>query len=378
MGLITEKAAVRLTVRFPFWCELFYSMNVIEVHKDDPLAQQIQTEATDGKNLWVNVEHFGKLKLEEQVQELVHELSHKMFLHATRQGFRDPKLWNVAADYAINALMKQQGFPLGSDWLYEAKYDGWLAEKIYADLVDDERKGNPPPQMSPKRADLRKPEGTPEQIQQLDQETQAVVDRAIENAKARGDLPAGIEQQTMKAYRAASEPWYNHLHRYMQSLSTSTYNWARLNRRTLRTHGFFSPHHYSEALGDVVLFIDGSGSCFSRAQQAQFAEHVNAIMAEAKPKRVVVYYFDTKTYPPKEYEPGALEIDLVPKGGGGTSFAKIFDQAEADGYCPDVAIVLTDMLGTMPASEPNYPVFWADVLGHVGEAPFGEYCAIGD
>lgn len=374
--LCTANAAVRLVINHCFWAELFCSMDIIELRDGDPLAKQIRTAATDGKKLWVYVPWFEKLKVTEQVTILAHELGHKMFLHCTRQGFRDAQVWNMACDYAINSLLTKSHFQFpgvaGKDYLLDDKYDGWLAEAIYADLIKQPK----PPTMPASLRDLIKPEGTPEEIDLQEQAIHALVERAVANAKARGDVPAGIDQGLLATYRAAEEPWFNHLHRYMQSLTSSSYNWTRLNRRTLRTHGFFSPHHISEALGDVVLFIDGSGSCFDRMVQSHFAAHVNAIMAEAKPQRVVVYYFDTKCYAPVEYEPGCVEIVLQPKGGGGTSFADLFTTAEADGYHPDVAIVLTDMEGTFPADEPDFPVIWADVQGSSPEAPFGEYLRV--
>jgi predicted metal-dependent peptidase len=75
--------------------------------------------------------------LDQQVAELVHELFHKILLHNTRRGNRDPYVWNVACDYVINAGMKKNGFPITGDkaWLYNAQYDGWLAEAVYADLM---------------------------------------------------------------------------------------------------------------------------------------------------------------------------------------------------------------------------------------------------
>jgi predicted metal-dependent peptidase len=378
-ALCTQAAAVRMTMKYAFWCELFYSMDVIEVHPGDPLEAAIQTLATDGKKLWVNVNYFNKETLDMQVADLVHELGHKMLLHPTRQGFRDPDRWNQACDYAINGMLKDNGFTLlpVEDWLYDTRYHGMLAEAIYADLTRRERdQDDPPPPMPTKRKDLVKPQGTEEQIAQQEEETKALVDRAVANALARGDLPAGVEGATTKAYKEAREPWYNHLHRFMQSLASSGYNWARLNRRTLRTHGFFSPHHMSESLGEVLLLIDGSGSCFTAAAQENFAEHVNAIMAEAKPKKIIVGYFDTKVYEWIEYEPGLMEIELKPKGGGGTSFRRPFAQVREAGYDPAVMIVLTDMLGTYPDEEPDCPVIWADVLGHDQNPPFGEYILV--
>lgn len=382
-------AAVRLTMRYPFWSELFYSMGVVE-------TDECETAATDGRKFWVNPGFWKTLSLEHQVGVAIHELCHKMYLHCTRQGSRDSKLWNVACDYAINGLLHENNISLPEPHLYDAKYAGMLAEAIYSDLAKQMKampqtgqasgkgqavdgKGNPIPGVSEawdKLQDIKAQQGTPEGIERLETEIKASVDRAVANAKAQGTLPAGIEAGVVQVYKPNNEPWYNRLHRYMQALSTSTYNWARLNRRTLRSHGCFSPLHQSEALGDIALFIDTSGSCFDAAEQANFAGHLNAILAEAKPHRIHLYYFDTRVYPGDVIEAGELDISTRPKGGGGTSFEPIFAQIEEDGLVLDVVIVLTDLYGSFPAAPPEYPVVWACTTDVV--APFGETIGIGD
>lgn len=368
---ITESAAVRLTINYPFWSELFYSMEVRETTPEQ--SKQIQTAATDGKLLWINRAFYAPLPREEQTKILIHELGHKMFLHPQRMGSREPELWNIACDLAINNLMIENKFGLDNTWLQDPQYNGWLAEAIYSDLIAKRRKGQPIPGMPAHLLDIVRP--VTSDPSKDEQTVQIVVDRAIANAHARGDLPQGIEMAVQRAFRPVGETWYNHLHRYMQAITNSTYNWAKLNRRTLRSHGIFSPLHECEAMGDVLFFIDASGSCFRAAQQAKFADHVNAIMSECRPQRVVVYYFDTKCYPPEESEPGSMEVTLKPRGGGGTDFRGLFEQAEKDGHQPTVAIVLTDMEGLFPDRAPDYPVIWADVIGG-NKAPFGEYLVV--
>jgi predicted metal-dependent peptidase len=379
---VASPAAVRLTIRHPFWTEIFYSMAVIESDGSDG----VETQATDGRNLWINKAFFQSIPLDQQVAEIVHELCHKIFLHTTRRGQRDPKMWNVACDYVINAMMKNNGFQLGSDWLLDMKYDGWLAEAVYADLVKNEKEqqqkqqgggqgqgqpGKGTPQLPQGRQDIREPQMTPEEKDKTEDEIKALVDRAIANAKAMGNLPKGMDAGTAQAFKAPGEPWFNHLHRFMQSLAVAQYDWQRINRRALLTHGVFAPLHYSEALGDTVIAIDTSGSCFAAAEQARFAEHLNAIMAEAKPRRIHIYYFDTKVYPGEVVEAGEIDIQTKPRGGGGTSFVPIFEQIEQDGIDPEVAIILTDLYGRFPKDEPQYPVVWANTEPR-GEAPFGE------
>lgn len=384
-------AAVRLTMRYPFWTEIFYSMTVEEV--DDP--EQCETAATDGRKLFVHPPFWKTLNLDQQVAVTAHELCHKIFLHNTRCGSRDPTLWNVACDYAVNSILKNNGFTLPVPHLWDAKYDGMSAEAIYALLLQQQKAqpqdgqsgagnakdgtGQPMPGVPKeweKLKDIRRATGSPEEITKQEDEVKALVERAVANAKAMGKVPLGIEAGTVACYKASEEPWYNRLHRYMQALSTSTYNWARLNRRTLRSHGFFSPLHLSEALGEVMLFIDTSGSCFDKAEQANFAGHLNDILSEAKPQRVHLFYFDTKVYPGETIEAGELDIKTRPKGGGGTCFRDIFTTVENSGVVPDVVIILTDLYGSFPAHEPDYPVVWACTSPEV--APFGETISIGD
>lgn len=370
-------AAVRLTLKHHFWTEIYYSMYVVEATPEE-VAEGIETEATDGKTLWINRAHFAKLPIDQQVSEIVHELSHKILLHPTRRGSRDPKGWNIACDHAVNTMMRNNGFYVGPDWLCDMKYNGWLSEAIYADIMKDQKEreknggGGQGPTMPKGRQDIRDPKlATPEEVAAHEDAVKALVDRAIANAKARGDLPAGIEQGVIAAYKASEESWYNKLHRYMQSLSTSTYNWARINRRALITHGVFAPLHYAEALGEVALFIDTSGSCFRAAQQANFAGHLNAILAEAKPRKVRMYYFDSQVYDGAEIEAGEIDVVTKPRGNGGTSFVPIFERVEAEGVMPEVCIILTDLDGRFPKNEPDYPVVWASIHTH-RSAPFGE------
>jgi predicted metal-dependent peptidase len=94
-------------------------------------------------------------------------------------------------------------------------------------------------------------------------------------------------------------------------------------------------------------------------------------LGEAKPIKVHVVYFDTMVHKHVEMDPGEIEFEAQPQGGGGTSFCDLFDWAEREGINPAVAIVLTDMMGSMPTEAPPYPVVWASTeKDYTG--PFGD------
>lgn len=410
---VTQDAAVRLMLKFPFWSELYYTMTVYE-------EEGCPTLATDGRNLWVNPTFWASLSLDLKIAAVAHEVGHKMLLHTTRRGSRHPTLWNMAADFVVNGILKDNGFSLGEGWLFDATFAGMSTEEVYhlleqkaqqqkkkggkgaqapgtgdrSDPTEEEgdgeegegdgesaghqqaqgpggrakggQQGNSvtvpgvPQSWHDKWQDIKELTGTKEEIGKVEQEFIEQVQKAILSSKACGHGPAGMSAFD-DVCEPSREPWYNHLHRFMQSLSVSEYNWAKFNRRTLVQHQMFAPHIYSESLGCVVLAIDCSGSVFNAAAQANFAGHVNAIMAEAKPSKVHVLYFDSEITQHDELDPGTMEFSTKPKGGGGTSFVPIFKFIEEHGLAPEVAIVLTDCFGNYPSEAPEYPVMWASI-----------------
>lgn len=409
---VTADAAVRLMLGYPFWSELYYSMGVEE-------DTTIPTLCTDGRNMWVNPDFWTTLKLDIKISALAHEIAHKMLLHSSRRGARSIivqsqsghriTLWNIAADHVVNNLLAENGFTIPDTWIMDKKYQGWSVEAVYSDL--EKQLKQPPPQgqgkgegegapgddeggsdpqngqgdgdapghglpgltddQAEKRADLKDVQGTPEDIQKYEQEVQQAVHKALMTAKAMGKLPAGVEMAIDAAFEAAEEPWYNHLHRFMQSLSVSEFNWARINKKAAAIHGIFAPHHYSEALGEVVVAIDASGSVYDAASQSNFAAHCNAILSEAKPEKIHLMYFDAKVHRTDEIDRGEIDFNYRPVGGGGTAFEPIFEEIEELGIKPVVVIVLTDLMGSFPDEAPGYPVIWASIERDL-TAPFGE------
>lgn len=394
-------AATRLVLRHPFWAELYYSLTVQEGSLVS--TPSVGTLATDGRTLWVNPEFWATMSHDERVAALAHEVGHKMLLHTTRCGARNPRLWNRACDFVVNAILKENGFVLGRGWLYDPRFAGRSAEDVYSELEreqppqgedgggageggedgedsggageggeDGEGRGGGQGQ-GPQWDDLRRPEGSGEAISNFEKEVMQTVQKALATAKAMGTAPAGMSAFD-DVCTPSREPWYNHLHRFMQSLSYAEYNWAKMNRRHAVVNNVFAPDHYSEALGEIVIAIDCSGSVFTAADQANFAGHVNAILAEARPRKVHVMYFDTCITRHDTIEAGELDFRTRPAGGGGTSFVPIFNKIATEGITPDAVVVLTDCYGDYPPA-PHYPVLWASIEERVGSyfPPFGDF-----
>lgn len=79
---------------------------------------EFRTAATDGKVFFWNPEFLERLKPEDVVTVMNHESMHVVLKHVERSVGKNPKVWNIAIDYVVNAhmehdhkLMKRPGSP---------------------------------------------------------------------------------------------------------------------------------------------------------------------------------------------------------------------------------------------------------------------------
>ena len=101
--------------------------------------KKIGTAGTDGKVLLYNPEFLEKLPEKEQVFILAHEICHVAFEHIMRSEGKDKRMWNIATDAVINALLNQDGLPIvegGIDIPEAVNYD---AEDMYNKLLEEEK-----------------------------------------------------------------------------------------------------------------------------------------------------------------------------------------------------------------------------------------------
>lgn len=96
----------------------------------------IQTQAVDGKHLFINPQFTYNLDLTGKVFVLAHEIMHCVLNHIRRGISHNPEKSNVAADYEVNSTLEEMGLVKANvmqklNALYDKKYAGWGYEKIY-------------------------------------------------------------------------------------------------------------------------------------------------------------------------------------------------------------------------------------------------------
>ena len=94
----------KLLMKLPFTGSLVMRLDLVPVSDD-----RLDTAATDGDRIFVDVDFYSKLGAAERLFVLAHEVWHCALLHFLRRQDRDRTLFNVAADLEIHFLLTDEG-----------------------------------------------------------------------------------------------------------------------------------------------------------------------------------------------------------------------------------------------------------------------------
>jgi predicted metal-dependent peptidase len=354
------KARTQLVLDHPFWGLMALRLLLVE-------TSTIPTAAVDGKRMLYNPTFIAKLDAPKIKTLVAHEVGHCMWDHIGRRGDRNPKKWNMAGDYVINAMLVDSGFEPIGDWLYNKAYDGMSADHIYS-LIPDDDAGGPA-----EGGDYGGPgqpldnimDGDPNEVESSAMDWKIATIQAANAAKQMGKLPAAMER-FIDELTTVKIDWRAVLRRFVTERSKDDYSWSRPNRRFLSS-GIYLPSLYSESMGEIAVVIDTSGSIDQVTLNA-FGAEIKAIVQSARPIKTHVIYCDREVNHIDEFSPND-DLQFKMHGGGGTDFRPPFAYVDAHGIKPVCLVYLTDGYGPFPDSA-DYPVLWVCTTDVV--APFGE------
>ena len=349
-------ARIGLLLRHSFFGNLATRMQLINADL------WCSTAATDGLKFYYNSRFIMMLKPKEVEFLVGHEVLHVVYDHMGRRGNRDPEIWNVADDYAVNADLKRHKvgeFIKTVPCLYEQKYDGKAAEEIYDDLMknvqkisiedlvdqmiddhmDSEGEGEGDQEGEGNKKSKR-PSMSPEERERVRQEVKQAIINAASSAEA-GSLPLGVER-LIKQHTNPVMPWRELIQTNLTSAIRTDYSWMRPSRRGWHMDAIMPGMNPGEEI-DVVVAIDMSGS-ISNKQAQQFLGEVGGMMNSFDGYKVHVFCFDTETYNPKDFSSENMDLieEYEPMGGGGTDFDCIFKYLKDNAIDPKRLIVFTD------------------------------------
>lgn len=338
----------------------------------------LPTACTNGKDEMYGREFVESLNDPELRFLMLHECYHRMYQHLTTWEHLhkdNPQLANMAMDYVINVKLfdtdsnRHGWIKMPGCGLLDEQYRGMDVAQVYKKLKQD------PPQGGGGGGQDQGQDGgsgsgmdehdwanaqamSPEDKKALAKE----IDEAIrQGAAVAGKIGSGGDRLLSEVLQTKQD-WRELLRDFVTSTTAgkdfSTYR--RVNRRFV-SMDLLMPGAMSEAVGDIVVAVDTSGS-IGEQELAHFMGEVTGICDQVKPSRVHVMYWDTEVARHEVYLQDELD-NLVkstkPAGGGGTMVECVPEYIKDKALNVECVVVLSDgylggSWGTWPV-----PVLWA-------------------
>jgi predicted metal-dependent peptidase len=380
-------ARVGLLLRHPFFGNMATRLKIQAADDWCPTA------ATDGRNLYYNTQFFNAMSNKEIEFVIAHEILHCVYDHFSRREHRDPKLYNIAADYIVNNLLVRDRIGLKPkliDCFQDFKYEGWSSEEVYDELFKNAKKINIDDlgELLDEHIDWEsdsdedgdgkgngkgRPRLTKAEIDQIKDEIKEAMIQAASAAGA-GNTPAGI-QRLIKEMTEPKMNWRELLRQQIQSTIRSDYTFARPSRKGWHTGAVLPGMNFADTI-DICIALDMSGS-IGNDQAADFLGEIQGIMDEFKEYQIKLWCFDTKVYNEQDFSADGFDnlTDYEIMGGGGTDFDANWSYMKENDIQPKKFIMFTDGYPWSSWGDPDYCDTIFIIHGHPDknlQAPFGQ------
>ena len=312
-----ELARISMLQSSPFFMSLLSAIPTIWYSKEKwkKLGAISDTMGTDGSKIIICEGFISGINDEQLTGTLAHEAAHIAYGHPYRRKGRNPVLWNIACDLAINPMLEEAGYQLPEGRLLEEEYKGKAAEEIYDLLLKNSQ------QIEVQCGFIFDPEGDIEEQEELNKI------RVAASASYAGKLAgkdSAFANDIIKHYGNATVDWRAKLRDFF-TFSAGRSNevcWSAPNRRHL-ARGFYLPApRQRKSLKPVIMSIDCSGSV-SPEEQSEYLSEINSILEEFECD-VYLVYFDTTVSHIEHFQAEDRPIVLTRKRCGGTEFDDVF------------------------------------------------------
>lgn len=312
----------------------------------------IPTAATNGAWIKFNPEFFLKLTEEERIFVIAHETLHVVFMHMTRRGNKDARLWNVAGDYVINAALRQQGFTLIKGVLYDKRFEGMTTDEVYKILDSEGSQEEPQFDDVEDLGDL-----PPEQLKEAQSKIEGIVIRAKTLSEISGEpIRSDGINRLLSDLLKPKLPWQSILRKQLSAkLTRADYSWKKPKTRG----AIMLPTLRSPMVGQLDVAIDVSGSVAPDDFNSFMAE-LFGIIKSVKPECINVTQFDHQLQGNQQIKT-LRDLQRVPFKGGGGTLASVAYKAFATNSKSQLMVIITDggicPRDRIPTNEKR-PVIW--------------------
>lgn len=333
---------------------------------------EVDTCATDYKHIFWNPDDFDKLTLKTRASSVLHELAHNYRLHGLRQGDRDPKIWNIAADIPINRDLRKEGHQAPSPHFIQdmPHIKAELEEEIY-ELLKQQQQNNPTAG-GVSQAKCCSCHQLPPPTKDQQQAAIRNVVQAVQQAKLAGQpgsIPGDVES-ILDTFLKAKIPWSQHISQWLTEILDTRLSYARPNRR-YQPHGILIKSRYPDEgrLEHLLWAFDVSGSVTDE-QVTRFNSELRYVKDTYRPKKMTLVLFDTKIRKVIEIneEDEFTKLDIVGRGGTDLEDLRVFIMKSK----ATAAVIFTDLDCTPMGQGPKIPIIWVCIDNPRMTVPFGK------
>jgi predicted metal-dependent peptidase len=149
VALHISNRRTRLRKQFYSLAQIIYSLDIKPMDEETVKNISMPTAYTDGLEIRYNPAFMATMPNDEDILKdgltfvLMHEVMHKVLFHCSsirvNRKYRNMEVFNLACDYAVNAMLKNLGFsiPKGNGFLYREDLADLATEEIYRILMGE-------------------------------------------------------------------------------------------------------------------------------------------------------------------------------------------------------------------------------------------------
>lgn len=338
---------------------LFYSNLISNLRLEE--TTDTPTADVDGINLRINPDWFSKLPILERVFLLAHEASHVVYEHhETLKRFANHKQANYAADYYINAELRQTGLPMPSGGLYNENFRGMSIDQIYQALEGTMDEDDYDPSLLdvvPNKGD--DPQKTYEVVQ--------AIKNAVEATKgAGGRVPESVEKLVFD-YLNPMMDWETKLINFAYEQAERIMTWEKPDYNYFPD--YILPDLGGRKTGSIAFAVDSSGSV-SDEEYILFLSAIHECREIIHPELTRIVDFTTQVNNEHLLKEGETLDDVHFRSYGGTDLHPVFEHLAEDP--PHFLVVFSDLDCAPVEEDPGYPVIWICINNPYAKVNFGE------
>lgn len=350
-------------------------------------TEDLPTAATNGRDVMYNPKFIETLNDKELNFVVLHEALHKAFqhMHLWKKLWKEsPMLANMAADYVVNYSIyeaddRNEITMMPSSALFNKKYAGMTTKQVFDLLKKDAESSGGSGGID--GHDTHDWEGAEALSDDEVKETTKQIDQALRQGEIIRGKMQGNKNRSVNELLEPKVNWREQLREFVNATckNKDRTSWKRPHKRFIG-HDIYMPSMIGEAIGQVVIGIDTSGSIGDK-ELSEFLTEVVAICDDVSPSSIELLYWDTivaghETYHQGDYK--SLVQSTKPAGGGGTHVGCVNQYIKDKRIQPEAIIILTDgYVEDDFGGNWEYPTLWAITSKHI-TSPHGKTIHIED